>query len=147
MVRNGLQNANGQTIFGMVEIEDVFAGGAALLLLPLKQLFDFGVFDDCHALVEIKKPLNYVRQRIVIDRAVLIAQQYGRILSLFVQLYQIRSIGLESALVPTGDWIRPLGLPINLEGERGAGFTNLIAATIANHCRRVFRQRLQIIRV
>ena len=53
VVRDGLENANRQAIFGAIEVEYIFTCPAALFLLPLKQLFDVGVLNDRNALVEI----------------------------------------------------------------------------------------------
>jgi hypothetical protein len=30
----------------MIKVEDIFTGSAALLLLPMEKLFNFGMFDD-----------------------------------------------------------------------------------------------------
>jgi len=77
VVRDGLENANSQAIFGAIEVEYIFTCAAALFLLPLKQLFDFCVFDHANTLVKIEKPLDYVRQRVIIDGAVLITKEHG----------------------------------------------------------------------
>src|SRR5256885_16141054 len=75
MARNRLDNSYGQSVFGVIEVEDVFAGCLALVLLPMKELFDFGMFDDCDALVVVEEPLDYVWDRIIIRRPGLVAKQ------------------------------------------------------------------------
>ena len=76
VVRDGLEDANSEAIFGAIEVEHFFTRQAALFLLPLKQFFDLGVFDHRHTLVKVEKPLNNVRQRVIINGAELIAKQH-----------------------------------------------------------------------
>src|ERR1041385_6705582 len=75
MMRNGLEDSDRQTIFRAVEVEDVLARLATLLLFPLEQFFDFGVLDNGHAFVIVKEPLNDIRQRVVIDVAVTVSPE------------------------------------------------------------------------
>ena len=79
MVRNRLQNPNCQTIFRAIEIEDILAGVATLFLFPMKQFFDLRMFDDGHALVIIEEPLDDIRQRVIVDVAVTVSPEYGRV--------------------------------------------------------------------
>ena len=62
VMRDRLKDANSQAILGAIEVEYIFTRQTALLLLPLKQFFDFCVLNHSHALVVVEKPLNYVRQ-------------------------------------------------------------------------------------
>ena len=77
VVRNGLEDADSQAIFGAIEVEYIFTCQAGLFLLPLKQFFDFCVFDHADTLVKIVEPLDYVRQRVIIDGAILITKEHG----------------------------------------------------------------------
>src|SRR6266542_6420099 len=77
VMSDGLKDANSQAVLGTIEAEHIFARQTAFLLLPLKQFFDFCVLDDSHALVIVEKPLDYVRQRVVVYGPVFVAQEYG----------------------------------------------------------------------
>jgi len=77
VVSDRLQDSDRQTILGAIEIENVLAGLAALLLFPLKQLFNLRVLDDRDSLIKIKKPLDHIGKRVVVDIAVLVAAKYG----------------------------------------------------------------------
>ena len=77
IVSDRLKNPDRQTILGAIEIKNVLAGVAALLLFPLKQFFNLGVLYDRDSLIVIKKPLDYLGQRVVIDVPVFIATQDG----------------------------------------------------------------------
>ena len=79
MAGNRLQNADGQTVFRAIEIEDLFTGCAALLLLPLEQFFDLRVLDDGNPFIVVDEPLDYLRQRVIVDIAVWIASKNGRV--------------------------------------------------------------------
>jgi len=74
IVRDRLKNADRHPIFSAVEIENIFTGISALFLFPLKEFLNFRVFDNRDALVVIKKPLNHIRQRVIIDVAKWIAR-------------------------------------------------------------------------
>ena len=56
-----MKNTDRQTILGAIEIENIFAGVAALLLFPLKQFFNLRVLDDRDSLIVVKEPLDYLR--------------------------------------------------------------------------------------
>ena len=60
IVSDRLNNADRQTILGAIEIENIFAGVAALLLFPLKQFFNPRVLDDRDSLIVIKEPLDHL---------------------------------------------------------------------------------------
>lgn len=77
VMSNGLKDANSQAVLGAIEAEHIFAGQTALFLLPLKQFFDLGVLDDSNALVIIEKPLDYVRQRVIVHGAIFVPQEHG----------------------------------------------------------------------
>ena len=75
VISYGLNDTDGQTVLGSIEIENLFAGHTALFLFPLKQLFDLWMFYDADPLVMVEKPLDYFRQRIVIDSAIFVAAE------------------------------------------------------------------------
>ena len=60
IVGDRLKNTDRQTILGAIEIENVLAGAAALLLFPLKQFFNPWVLDDRDSLIVIKEPLDHL---------------------------------------------------------------------------------------
>ena len=68
-------NTDGQTIFGAIEVKDIFAFTPALFLLPLKDFFYARMFDDCHTLVVIQKPLNHVGYGVDVDAPLGISPQ------------------------------------------------------------------------
>ena len=60
IVSDRLKNADRQTILGAIEVENILAGVAALLLFPLKKLFNLGVLYDRDSLIVIQEPLDYL---------------------------------------------------------------------------------------
>src|SRR5437588_176397 len=74
IVGERLKYSNRQTILCAIEIEDILASVTALLLLPLKQFFNFGVLDNRDPIVVIHEPLNDVRNRIVVNATGGVAQ-------------------------------------------------------------------------
>ena len=56
-----LDDADGQAIFGARKVEYIFSRQTALFLFPVKQLFDFRMFDDGDPLVIVEEPLDHVR--------------------------------------------------------------------------------------
>ena len=75
IVSHGLNNADGEAVFSPIKLEYLFAGRFALLLFPMEEFFDTWVFNHGHALVIVEEPLDHVRNRVVVDRAVLVARQ------------------------------------------------------------------------
>src|SRR5438128_7381477 len=60
IVSDRLKNADRQTILGAIEVENILAGVAALLLFPLKKFFNLGVLYDRDSLIVIQEPLDYL---------------------------------------------------------------------------------------
>jgi hypothetical protein len=120
VMRERLNNADRQTVLGAIEIEDFFTRVTTLLLLPLKELFDLRMLDDCDPIVKVEKPLNHVRNGIVVDAPTGIAQ--------------------ERRFVWVGGWCAH-SVTGNIERERRPRFANTITASICDGRGRIGRER------
>ena len=80
MLGQGLYYSNCQTVFRLFEIKNCFASSAALLLFPLKNLFDVAVLDNRHALIEVEEPLNNLRNGIEVDISCCISSQRRQVI-------------------------------------------------------------------
>jgi hypothetical protein len=72
-----LDDSNRQPIFSSIEKKDLFAGLAAVFLLPLKHFLDSRMLDYRHAAVVIEEPLDYIGNRINVNATLSIAQKRG----------------------------------------------------------------------
>src|SRR5687767_8005613 len=70
-----LDDSNGQTIFSSIENKDLFAGPAALFLLPLNHFLDSWMLDNRDAAVVIEEPLDDIGNRINVNATSSIAQK------------------------------------------------------------------------
>src|SRR2546421_7640367 len=75
-----LHDADGEPVFGMVELIDRFTRARARRLLPLKNLFDLRMPDRVHTWIVIEKPLDHIGERLRRDHALRVARERRRLL-------------------------------------------------------------------
>jgi hypothetical protein len=77
--RQRLNYSDGEAVLSLFEIKDFFTRRPTQLLFPLKDLFYIAVLDNRYALIEIKKPLNNLGNRVDIDVPMRITAQWRKI--------------------------------------------------------------------
>src|SRR6185295_5619184 len=67
VLRQCLNDADGEAILRLFEIKNYFTLAAAVFLFPMKDFLDVWVLDDGDTLVKIEEPLNNIGHGIKVD--------------------------------------------------------------------------------